>query len=149
MGMFKNMRDLQKMGKEMEANLPPAGQRMADAQSRMAEAQNRMANMQQMMANQTAAANAAAAAAAGLADGSAIKRTAVINSMQQVGMINFDLMIQFDLTVMQDGMPPMPATTQQTVSQMQIGQIRPGMTCDAAVDPNNPAAIWLDLNTAR
>jgi hypothetical protein len=145
MGMFKNMRDLQKMGREMEADLPPAGQRMADAQARMAQAQNRMANMQQMMANQTAAANAAA----GLADGSAVKRTVVINSMQQVGMINFDLMIQFDLTVMQDGMPPMPATTQQTVSQMQIGQIRPGMTCDAAVDPNNPAAIWLDLNTAR
>ena len=149
MGMMKNMRDLKKMGREMEASMPPAGQRMADAQARMSAAQDRMANMQQMMANQTAAANAAAAAAAGLADGSAIRRTAVINGMQQVGMINFDLMIQFDLTVMADGMPPMPATAQQTVSQMQIGQIRPGMTCDAAVDPNNPEAIWLDLNTVR
>lgn len=149
MGMFKNMRDLQKMGREMEANMPPAGQRMADAQARMAQAQDRMANMQQMMANQTAAASAAAAAAAGLADGTSIRCTAVINSMQQVGMINFDLMIQFDLTVIRDGLPPLPGTTQQTVSQMQIGQIRPGMTCDAAVDPNNPEAIWLDLNTAR
>jgi hypothetical protein len=142
MGMFKDMRNLQKMGREMERNLPPAGQRMADAQARMA-------NAQQMMANQTAAANAAAAAAQGLADGTAVRRTAVINSMKQVGMINFDLMVQFDLTIMQDGLPPMPATTQQTVSQMQIGRIQAGMTVDAAVDPNNPAAVWLDLNTAK
>jgi hypothetical protein len=142
MGMFKNMRDLQKMGREMEANMPPAGQRMADAQARMA-------NAQQMMANQTAAANAAAAAAQGLADGTSVRCTAVINSMQQVGMINFDLMVAFDLTVMRDGLPPMPGTTQQTVSQMMIGRIQPGMTVDAAVNPNNPAGVWLDLNTAR
>jgi len=108
-----------------------------------------MANMQQMMANQTAAANAAASAAQGMADGTAVRCQAIINSMQQVGMINFDLMIQFDLTIMQDGLPPRPATTQQTVSQMQIGQVRPGMTVDAAMDPSNPAAIWLDLTTLR
>jgi hypothetical protein len=142
MGVFKNMRDLQKMAKDIDRNSPPVGQRMADAQARMA-------NMQQMMANQTAAASAAAAAAAGLADGSAIRCQAVVNGMQQVGMINFDLMIQFDLTLMQDGMPPRPATTQQNVSQMQIGQIRPGMTVDGAIDPNNPDAVWLDLKTAR
>lgn len=142
MGMFKNMRDLQKMGRDMEKSLPPAGERMANAQQRMA-------NAQQMMANQTAAANAAASVAQGLADGTAIRCTAIINSMQQVGMINFDLMIQFDLTIMQDGMPPRPATSQQTVSQMQIGQVRPGMTADAALDPNNPNAIWLDITSAK
>lgn len=142
MGMFKNMRDLQKMGRDMEAQ-------MGSPADRMAAAQERMASMQQTLANQTAAANAAAAAAQGLLDGTAVRCTAVINSMQQVGMINFDLMIQFDLTIIQDGLPPRPATTQQTVSQMQIGQVRPGMTADAAMDPANPAAIWLDLTTLR
>ncbi len=142
MGVFKNMRDLQKMGRDMERNMPPAGDRMAAAQARMA-------NASAMMANQTAAANAAAAARQGLADGTAIMRSVVINSMQQVGMINFDLMVQFDLTVMQDGMPPYPATSQQTVSQMQIGAIRAGMTVQAAIDPSNPSAIWLDLTTAK
>jgi hypothetical protein len=142
MGMFKNMRDLQKMGRDMEANMPPAGQRMADAQARMA-------NAQQMMANQTAAASAAAAAAQGLADGTSIRCTAVINSMRQVGMINFDLMVQFDLTIMQDGLPPRPATTQQTVSQMQIGRIQAGMSADAAIAPSNPDAIWLDLSSVK
>jgi len=32
---------------------------------------------------------------------------------------------------------------------LQIGQIRPGMTIDGAIDPNNPDAVWLDINTAR
>ena len=44
-----------------------------------------------------------------------------------------------------DGMPPYPATTQQRVSQMQAGRLRPGQTLWASVDPSNPAAIWLDL----
>jgi hypothetical protein len=142
MGMFKDMRNLQKMGNEMRANMPSPAEQMANAQ-------NRMANAQQMLANQTAAANAAVRLQQGLADGTAIRATAVINSMNQVGMINFDLLIQFDLTIMQDGMPPRPATTQQAVSQMQIGQIRPGMSVDAAMDPSNPEAIWLNVATAK
>jgi hypothetical protein len=142
MGVFKSMRDLQKQAKDIESSMPPAADRMRDAQARMA-------NMNQMMAAQTQAANGAAAAAAGLATGASVRRSVTITGMRQVGMINFDLMVQFDLTVMPDGMPPYPATTQQTVSQMQIGQIRPGMTGEGAVDQSNPTAIWLDLTTLR
>jgi hypothetical protein len=140
MGMFKSMRDLQKQAKEIEKTMPPAGDRM-----RMA--QERMANANQMMAAQTQAANAAAAAAAGLANGTAVRRTVMISGMRQVGMINFDLLVEFELTVMADGMPPYPVTTQQAISQMQIGQLRPGMTLQGAVDPSNPTAVWLDLGS--
>jgi hypothetical protein len=139
MGMFKSMRDLQKQAKEIERNAPPVGERMAAAQARMA-------NLNQMMATQTQAANAAAA---GLADGSAVRRTVTITGMRQIGMMNFDLLVEFDLTVLSDGMPPYPATTQQRVSQFQVGQLRPGLTLQAAVDPANPAAIWLDLGSLR
>jgi hypothetical protein len=41
------------------------------------------------------------------------------------------------------------ASTQQAVNQMQSGQIRPGMTADATVDPSSPAAVWLDLASVR
>jgi hypothetical protein len=140
MGVFKNMRDLQKQAKEIEKSLPPVGDRMAAAQDRMARAN-------EMMAAQTQAANAAAAAAAGLANGTAVRRTVMISNMRQVGMINFDLLVEFELTVMADGMPPYPATTQQSVSQMQIGRLRPGMTLQGAVDPSNPTAVWLDLTS--
>ena len=138
MGVFKSMRDLQKQAKEIERNSPPVADRMAAAQARMA-------SVNQMMAAQTQAANAAVAAAAGLADGSAVRRTVTITGMRQIGMLNFDLLVEFDLTVLPDGMPPSPATTQQRVSQMQAGRLQPGQTLQASVDPANPAAIWLDL----
>src|SRR5215469_10978497 len=140
MGMFKDMRNLQKQAKEIEKSMPPVGERMAAAQERMARAN-------QMMAASTQAANAAAAAAAGLANGTSVRRNIVISSMRQVGQINFDLLIEFELTVMADGMPPYPATCQQPVSQMQIGRIQPGMTLQGAVDPANPTAVWLDLSS--
>jgi hypothetical protein len=140
MGMFKNMRDLQKQAKQIEASMPPVADRMAAAQERMARAN-------QMMAAQTQAANAAATAAAGLANGTAVRRNVMISNMRQVGMINFDLLVEFEVTVMADGMPPYPATIQQPVSQMEIGRIRPGMTLQGAVDPSNPTAVWLDLKS--
>lgn len=141
MGVFKSMRDLQKQAKQIEAAMPPVADRMAAAQARMAAAN-------QMMAAQTQAANAAVAAAAGTA-GPAARRTVTITGMRQIGMMNFDLLVEFDLTVLPDGLPPYPATTQQCVSQMQIGKLQPGLTLQASVDPSNPAAIWLDLESVR
>ena len=142
MGVFKSMRDLQKQAKEIERSMPPAGDRMAAAQARMA-------SVNQMLAAQTQAANAAVAAAAGTADAAAVRRTVTITGMRQIGMLNFDLLVEFDLTVLPDGLPPYPATTQQRVSQMQIGLLQPGLTLEASVDPSNPAAIWLDLDSLR
>jgi hypothetical protein len=141
MGVFKSMRDLQKQAKEIERNSPPVADRMAAAQARMA-------NLNQMLAAQTQAANVGMAAASAMADGSAVRRTVTITGMRQIGMVNFDLLVEFDLTVLPDDMPPYPATTQQRVSQMQIGQLQPGQTLQASVDPANPAAIWLDLGSA-
>ena len=133
MGLFKSMRDLQKQAHEIEASMPPVGQRLADAQSRMAAAS-------QLMAAQTQQANAAMSAAA-----SGVGMTATITGMRQVGAVNFDLMMEFDLTVTPPGLPPYPATAQQTISQLQLVQLRPGVTVHAKVDPDNPSAVWLDL----
>ena len=141
MGVFKSMRDLQKQAKQIEATMPPVADRMATAQARMAAAN-------QMMAAQTQAANAAVAAAAGTA-GPTARRTVTITGMRQIGMMNFDLLVEFDLTVLPDGLPPYPATTQQCVSQMEIGKLQPGLTLQASVDPSNPTAIWLDLESVR
>ena len=142
MGVFKSMRDLQKQAKQIERSMPPVGDRLAAAQARMA-------SVGQMLAAQTQAANAAAAAAAGTAGASAVRRTVTINGMRQIGMLNFDLLVEFDLTVLPDGLPPYPATTQQRVSQVQIGRLRPGLFLEASADPSNPAAVWLDLESLR
>ena len=140
MGFFKSMRDLNRQAKEMQRNQPPAG-------ARMAAMQERLADLNQMMANTTQAANNAAAAAAAGASGFAERCPVMIVGMRQVGMVNFDLLVEFDLTVTREGRPPYPATIQQLVSQFQVGQLSSGRTLEATIDPSNPVAIWLDLGS--
>ena len=140
MGFFKSMHDLSKQTKEMQRNQPPAG-------ARMAAMQERLADLNQMMANTTQAANNAAAAAAAGASGFAERCPVMIVAMRQVGTVNFDLLVEFDLTVTREGRPPYPATIQQLVSQFQVGQLSSGRTLEATVDPSNPMAIWLDFGS--
>ena len=140
MGFFKSVHDLNKQAKEMQRNQPPAG-------ARLAAMQERMADLNQMMANTTQAANNAAAAAAAGASGFAERCPVMIVGMRQVGTVNFDLLVEFDLTVTREGRPPYPATVQQLVSQFQVGQLSSGRTLEATVDPSNPMAIFLDFGT--
>ena len=140
MGVFKSMHELKKQAKEMQRNQPPAG-------ARMAAMQERLAGLNEMMANSTQAANNAAAAAAAGASGFAERCPVMIVGMRQVGTVNFDLLIEFDLTVSPPGRPPYPATVEQLVSQFQVGQLSSGRTMQATVDPSNPKAIWLDLGS--
>ena len=138
MGVFKSMRDLQKQAKEIQRNTPPVGERLAAMQERMA-------SVNQMMAMQTQAATLATAGA----DGYAQHHPVMITAMRQVGTVNFDLIVEFELTVTPEGMPPYPATAQQLVSQFQVSQLSVGRTLMASIDPSNPGAIWLDLATVR
>jgi hypothetical protein len=140
MGFFKSMHDLNKQAKEMQRNQPPAG-------ARMAAMQERLAGMNEMMARSTQAAENAAAAAAAGASGFAARCPVAIGGMRQVGTINFDLLIEFDLTVAPEGRPPYPATIEQLVSQFQVGQLSVGRTLQATVDPSNPMAIFLDFGS--
>jgi hypothetical protein len=137
MGFFKSMRDLKHMGEELEKTTPPPGQRLAEAQAKMA-------GLSEMMAAQTQQANAAMAAAA-----SGVDMTATITGIRQVGTVNFDPMMEFELTVIPSGLPPYPATVRQTISQMQMVQLRPGASARVKVDPNNPSAVWLDPTSIR
>ena len=139
MGVFKSMRDLTRQARQIERSMPPARDRMAAAQARMAR-------VNRMLAAQTQAANATVAGTAGAP---AVRRTVAITGMRQIGMLNFDLLVEFDLAVLPDGLRPYPATTQQRVSQVQIGRLRPGLFLEASADPSNPAAIWLDLESPR
>jgi hypothetical protein len=138
MGVFKNLHELKKQAREMQRNAPPVG-------ARLAAMQDRMADLNQMMAAQTQSANAAAAGAGGFA----ARCPVMINGMRQVGTVNFDLLVEFDLTVTPEGRPPYPTTTQQLVSQFQVSQLQTGRTLQAVIDPANPSGIWLDLASLR
>jgi hypothetical protein len=72
-------------------------------------------------------------------------RRATIVGMRPIAMVNFDVLMEFELTVLPDEMPPYPATTKQLVGPWQARQLGPGLTLDASVDPANPAAVWLRM----
>jgi hypothetical protein len=97
-----------------------------------------MQDAQEMMAQQTAAANAVT---------TGVDATATIVAVRQGhGMVNFQPMIEVDLTVMPDGLPPYPVTVKQVVPQVQLAQVQPGSAVHVKVDPNNPATVWIDWN---
>ena len=74
-----------------------------------------------------------------------VRRRATIVGMRQIAMVNFDVLMEFELTVLPDGMPPYPAISQQLVGPRRARQLGPGDTLDASADPSNPAAVWLRL----
>jgi hypothetical protein len=129
MGFFKSVRELNKQGKEISRNWD-VGAQLADAQASMAAA-NRM------MAQQTAAANIAA---------TGLDATATVAGLRQTGaLVNYQPMVEIDLTVMAPGSPPYPATVSQVVQQVHLARLQPGATLRVKVDPANPATIWIDF----
>jgi len=131
MGLFKGMRDLMKQSDEINKNW--------DASAHLEQAQAQMASANQTMADMTAAANASANAVA-----SGIDATAVITGVRQQGMVNFQPLVEVDLTVTPDGLPPYPVTVKQAVSQMQLVHAQTGAVLHVKVDPDDPSSVWID-----
>ena len=129
MGFFKNMHDLNKQAREIQKEMGPVGDRMAQAQARMAEAQ-------QFMAAHTQAANAAT---------SGVRVPVTITGARQVGMMNFEPMMEFELTVMPEAGPPYPARARQTVNQALLASLQPGASLTGHADPADRTTVWLDV----
>ena len=114
------------------------------APGRTDAAQERLASVGEMMSARTQAAYVAATAAMALAGRPGDRRTVTIAGMRQVAIVNFDMLMEFELTVLPDGRPPYPAMAQQLVSPRQARRLVPGLSLEASVDPADPGAVWLD-----
>jgi hypothetical protein len=132
MGLFKGMRDLQKQANEINKGW--------DVGAQLENAQAQMASANDLMAQQTAAANAAVS---GLD-----ARATVVAVRQGQGMVNFQPMIEVDLTVSPEGLPPYPVTVKQVIPQVHLARAQPGMAVNVKVDPNDPASVWIDWDRA-
>jgi hypothetical protein len=132
MGLFKNMNDLYKAGGE-----PMGKDRHAKRSEKLADAQSRMAAAREMMGQQTRMMNLAASGA----DASAT----IIDARQTAQLINFEPVIELDLTMMLDGRPPYPVTVSQPVPQLYLAKAQPGATLKAKVDPTDPSTVFLDF----
>jgi Protein of unknown function (DUF3592) len=130
MGMFKDMRDLSKTGKQMKKERGGSLKMMKDG---LAQA-NQM--VQGVQADQELAERLA---------NEGVDGTATIVSMQATGAnINMQPELQFQLTVDVGG-GQSTVTHTQVVSPAVIGQLQPGAQVPVRVDPNDHSQLMIGL----
>ena len=130
MGMFKDMRDLSKTGKQMKKERGGSLKMMKDG---LAQA-NEM--VQGVQADQQLAERLA---------NEGIDGTATIVSMQATGNnINMQPELQFQMTVDAGGSQS-TVTHTQVVSPAVIGQLQPGAQVPVKVDPNDHSQLMFGL----
>jgi hypothetical protein len=130
MGMFKDMRDLSKAGKQMKKERGGSLKMMKDG---LAQA-NQM--VQGVQADQELAERLA---------NEGVDGTATIVSMQATGAnINMQPELQFQLTVDVGGSQS-TVTHKQVVSPAVIGQLQPGAQVPVKVDPNDHSQLMIGL----
>ncbi len=129
MGYFKSMRELNKIARETQKTTDFQAMRQSNLAS--------MRRSQEMMAAQTKAANMAL---------TGIDATATVAAARQTPtQINFDHVVELDLTVMPDGLPPYPVSLSQAISPVNLARVQPGSTLAVKVDPDDPGSVWIDF----
>lgn len=131
MGLFKDMRNLQKQAKEMT---PPehrgvrGGFRamkdgLAQANAALSSVNSDAQKAQYLMV-------------------SGRRGSAVITTISQTGMfINENPQVEMDLEVDVEGIPTYAVSHRQVIAQIAIPQFQPGATVPVRVDPSNPSSL--------
>jgi hypothetical protein len=130
MGMFKDMRDLSKAGKQMKKERGGSLKMMKDG---LAQANEMVQGVQtdQELAERLA--------------NEGVDGTATIIQMQATGAnINMQPELQFELTVDVGGSQS-TVTHKQVVSPAVIGQLQPGAQVPVKVDPNDHSQLMIGL----
>lgn len=130
MGMFKDMRDLSKAGKQMKKERGGSFQMMKDGLAQANEA------MQQVQSDQALAEKLA---------NEGVDGTATIQQMVATGKtVNMQPELQFQMTVEVNGQSS-EVTHTQVVSPAIIGQLQPGATVPVKVDPSDHSQLMIGL----
>lgn len=135
MGMFKSMRELSKMGKEMQANQPPMAEQMAGALAGIQQGQATMAALadaanleQELRANGTTATGIVTAVSSGAA------------------MVNMSPVLDIEVLVQAPGRPPMPATMRSVVPQHLLHKVTVGASLPLLAEVGGTRVV---LDSAR
>jgi len=130
MGMFKDMRDLSKAGKEMKKERGGSFKMMKDGLAQANQAVQEVQGSQELaekLANE------------------GVDGTATIGQMVATGRtINMQPELQFQLTVDVNGSQS-EVTHVQVVSPAIIGQLQPGAQVPVKVDPNDHSQLMIGL----
>lgn len=126
MGMFKDLRDLKKMGKEQVKARGGRMQMMKDGVATMKAATEGAAEQQRLATN-------------------GVPGEATIKSMTRTGAeINLMPELQFELTVRAQGRTT-KVTHKQLVSPAMLGGLQPGATVPCKVDPADHSKLMLGM----
>ena len=130
MGMFKDMRDLSKAGKQMKKERGGSLKMMKDGLAQANQA------VQEVQGNQELAEKLA---------NEGVDGTATIQQMVATGRtINMQPELQFQMTVDVNGSQS-EVTHTQVVSPAIIGQLQPGAQVPVKVDPNDHSQLMIGL----
>ena len=131
MGMFKDMRDLSKMGKEMQqASGRPTG--LKGMKSMLSEANQMMGDLQQQQA-----------------DAQRLMATGIVGSGQIVAIrdtgmtINENPQVELDINVTIPNVPLYGVTHKQVINRIHIPQFQPGTQVPVRVDPADYTKILI------
>jgi hypothetical protein len=129
MGFFKDIHQLNKMGKEASKNWDPGAQ-LANAQASMARANADMA--------------AVAARASSTAALHGTPGAATVTAARTTGQyVNMQPMVALDLLVQVPGRIPMPVSVTELVDQVHLGRLLPGATLAVKVG-DRPDDLFID-----
>ena len=129
MGFFKDVHKLKQQAKEIDKTWDPGAQARAGVE--------RMKEMNAQMASANAALTAPAY--------DAIEANATVVSVgAAIGMIAPNPILPVQLLVMQDGLPPRPASVSLIVPIAQLARLQPGATLPVRVSKSDPSAIAVE-----
>lgn len=135
MGMFKSMRELSKLGKEIQASQPPMAERTANALAGIQQSQAMMASLADT-AQLEQELRAGGLAAEGL-----------VTTVSSGGaMINMSPVLDIEVLVRAPGRPPMPATMRSVVPQHLLHKVAVGATIPLLVEVDGSRAV---IDSAR
>ncbi len=129
MGLFKAYRDTMKEVHEIDKTWDPGAQRK--------QGMAKMAQMQEQMAEMTKQANLQATGVTCAAT--------VVAARDTGGMVNMQPIVEIDMTVLPEGLPPYPVTIRQTISPIHMAAVQPGHSLSVKVDPNDPSSVFIDM----
>ena len=129
MGRFKAMRYLQKQTREL-SKVWGSGAQTKGSLARLVAAEEQMAQMTKRAKLRATGSTCGAAVLAARDTGS---------------MVNMERVIEVELTILPNGLPPYPATTRQAVSQFYIRRIHSGSMLSVKVDANDPSSVFIDV----
>jgi uncharacterized protein DUF3592 len=131
MGLFKDMRNLQKQGQAM---MPPEHRGLMGGFRAMKDTV--------AQANETLASMNADAQKAQYLMVSGRVGSAVITGVRQTGMfVNENPQVEMDLQVDVEGIPNYVVSHRQVIAQIAIPRFQPGATVPVRVDPANPSSL--------